>query len=316
MATISVPRAARPTLWARIVRFFSDQRKWAPYLFIAPFFITFALFTLYPLLRAVLMAFQESLGYGDEWEWVGLANFAEAFTNDGRLQSAFRNALLYALGSIVTQLPVAFGLALLLTSRFIKSRGLLRTLFYVPVALPGLTMGAIGAWFFNKDRGFANALLMQFGADRIDWLGFPQFVLPMMLTLAFWSYVGSHVVYFIAGITGVDPSIEEAAIVDGANLWQRIWHVLLPLLRPVIAYMTITMTAGSLMIYEVTLMLYNNGDGGGPGGRGWFLVPYITWLSFNQLRLGYATAIGWMVFAVSVGLTVLQLKLYRFGEVD
>jgi len=316
MASISVSRAERKPMRTRLARFFGDQRKWAPYLFIAPFFLTFAVFTLYPLLRAILMAFQESLGYGGSWEWVGLANFQEAFTNDVRLQSAFRNALLYALGSVVTQLPVAFGLALLLTSRFVKARGLLRTLFYVPVALPGLTIGVIGAWFFNKDRGFANALLIQLGLDRIDWLGYPQFILPMMLTLAFWSYVGSHAVYFIAGLTGIDPSIEEAAIVDGANLSQRIWYVLLPLLRPVIAYMSITMTAGSLMIYEVSLMLYGNGSGGGPGGRGWFLLPYITWLSFDQFRLGYATAIGWMVFAVSVGLTIIQLKMYRFGEVD
>jgi ABC-type sugar transport system permease subunit len=313
MATITAPQARH---WrTRSIRFLSNQQKWAPYLFIAPFFITFAIFTLYPLLRAVLMAFQESLGYSNEWEWVGLANFQEALTRDPRLIIALKNVFWYTVGSIVTQLPIAFGLALLLTSPRLKGRGLLRTLFYIPVALPGVTIGVIGAWFFNTNRGFANELLLALGgAERIQWGLYPQYILPMMLTLAFWQYVGYHTVFLIAGLSGIDSSIIEAAIVDGANTWQRIRYIILPLLKPVIAYMCITMTAGSLLIYEVAIVLFAGGSG--PAGQGWFLLPYITWLAFDQFRLGYATAIGWLVFFIAIAITLIQLKLFRFGEVD
>jgi len=315
MASLTV---ARRQHWrARAGRFLADQRNWAPYLFIAPFFITFAVFTLYPLLRALLMAFQESLGYGGGWEWVGLANFQEALTDDRHLGVALRNVLIYTFGSLLTQLPVALGLALLLTSRFVRAKGLLRTLFYVPVALPGVTIGVIGVWFFNADRGFANALLLALGGDRVRWAGHPELVMPMMLVLAFWQYVGNHTVLLIAGLSGLDPAILEAATVDGATGWQRVRYILLPLLRPVFTYMSITMTAGSLMVYEVSIVLFAGGTstmGAGPAGQAWMFLPYITWLAFDQFRLGYATAVGWLVFLLAVVLTAIQLRLFQSGE--
>jgi ABC-type sugar transport system permease subunit len=316
MAVLPVTQARR----SGIRRFFADQRKWMPYVFVAPFFITFAIFTLYPIVWGLVIAFQESLGYSNQWEWVGLANFQEALTDDRRLGVAFRNVILFSLGSFLTQVPVAFTLALLLTSRAIRARGLLRTLFYIPVALPGVTIGVIGVWFFSKDRGFANALLLALGADqRVDWTGYAQYVIPIMLMLAFWQYVGNHTIFFIAGLSGMDPALNEAAIVDGATLWQRVRYITIPLLKPVFTYVTITMTAGSLMIYEVAVVVFGNawaGGTAGPADQGWFLLPYITWLGFDQFRLGYAASIGWLVFMVALILTIVQLKLFRFGEVQ
>jgi ABC-type sugar transport system permease subunit len=313
MASLTVKR--QQTWHTRASRFLADQRRWSPYLFIAPFFITFAVFTLYPMLCAIAMAFQESLGYSNQWQWVGLANFQEALTDDTHLRIAFQNVVLYILGSIVTQLPVAFGLALLLTSRRMYARNFLRVLFYIPVALPGVTMGVVGMWFFNAERGFANALLHTFGAEPVRWMARPDLVLPMMLVLAFWQYIGSHTVFLIAGLTSLDQSVLEAATVDGANGWQRVRHIILPLLRPVLIYISITMTAGSLIVYETSILLFP-GSGSGPAGQGWFFLPYITWLAFDQFRLGYATAIGWLVFLLAIGLSAIQLKLFRFGEED
>ncbi|GAB4566921.1 MAG: sugar ABC transporter permease [Anaerolineae bacterium] len=298
-----------------IVRFFSDQRRWTPYVFVAPFFITFAIFTLYPMLRAIVMGFQESLGYSNQWEWVGLANFKEALTDDKYVRVAFKNFVLYTVGSLATQLPIGFLLALLLTSRALKARGLWRTIFFIPSVLPGVTMGVIGAWFFNTQRGFANALWLALGgSERIAWGMLPQYIIPMLLTIAFWQWMGNHAVFMIAGMTGIEPSIIEAAIVDGASTWQRARYIVLPLLKPVIAYISITAAAGSLMSYEVPYVLLS--AGGGPGGQGWFFMPYIAYMAFTQFRMGYATAIGWLVFVVAVVITVIQLRLYEFGEID
>ena len=204
-----------------IIEFFSDQTKWTPYLFVAPFFITFALFTLYPMLRAVIMGFQKSLGYTGQWEWVGLANFIEALTDDSRLGIALVNFVYFTLGSLATQLPAAFLLALLLTSRSLKSKSVWRTLFFIPSVLPGVTMGVIGGWFFSKTHGFANALIVAFGGERVDWAGFSQYIIPRLLMIAFWQWMGNHAVFLIAGMSGIGDEIIEASIVDGATPWQR-----------------------------------------------------------------------------------------------
>lgn len=310
MASEIVPHLLPPQ--RRITRMFGNQRVWAPYLFIAPFFLTFAVFTLYPLVWGAVIAFQESLGYSNQWEWVGPTNFQEALTDDSKVRIALRNAALFAVGSIVMQLPVALGLALLLTSRRLWAAGLWRTLFYIPVALPGVTIGVIGRWFFQRDRGFANALLTALGGERIDWSALPQFIIPIMLLMAFWQYVGSHTVFFIAGISGIDTVVVEAAIVDGANVWQRFYYIILPLLKPVVLYVLITMTSGSLMIYETAVLTQG---AGGPFGQGWFFIPYITTLAFSLFRLGYATAVGWIVFAIAVALALIQVRLFKFGEI-
>jgi len=311
MATLDVaPRRHRPSSFARFIR---DQRKWMPYLFVAPFFTTFFVFTLYPMLRAILMGFQESVGYSNQWEWVGLSNFQEALTNDKRVGIALKNVIYFTLGSLGTQLPAAFLLALLLTSQHLRARGFFRTIFFIPSVLPGVTMGVVGIWLFSESRGFANALWLALGgAERIKWGMLPAYIMPRLLTIAFWQWMGNHAVYLIAGMSGIEPSILEAAIVDGASSWQRARYIVLPLLRPVFAYISITAAAGSLVVFDVPFILFGGG-GGGPGGKGWFFVPYIAWMAFDQFRMGYATAIGWLVFFLSITITIIQLRLFGFG---
>ncbi len=318
-----------------IKAFFSDQTKWTPYLFIAPFFITFAVFTLYPLLRAIAMGFQEKVGFsGMQWEWVGFENFVEALTDDPRMilnlegetfnllgremtipimpGVALKNFIYYTLGSLGTQLPIAFALAFLLTSRPLKAKGFFRTVFFIPSVLPGVTMGVVGAWFFHQTRGFFNEFLLSAGlvTERIEWTNYPKYIIPMMLFIAFWQYMGNHAVFLIAGMSGIDDEILEAAIVDGATPFQRARYIILPLLKPVFAYISITAAAGSLTAYQIPYVML--GTGGGARGKGWFFMTYITQMAFDQQRWGYATAMGWLVFFIAVVITIFQLRLYDF----
>ncbi|NLE43939.1 MAG: sugar ABC transporter permease [Chloroflexi bacterium] len=308
MADIAAAQPARKR--SPIGRFFTDQTKWTPYLFVAPFFITFAIFTLYPMLRAVIMGFQKSLGYTGQWEWVGFANYVEAFTRDPRMGTALVNFAYFTLGSLGTQLPCAFLLALLLTARALKAKGLWRTLFFIPSVLPGVTMGVIGLWFFSKTHGFANALVVALGGERIDWGGFTYYIMPQLLTIAFWQWMGNHAVFLIAGMSGISDEVIEAAIVDGATPWQRARHIVLPLLKPVFAYISITAAAGSLMNYDVPFVLFD--AGGGPRNKGWFFMTHIREMAFGQFRMGYATAIGWLVFFIAIVITVVQFRAYKF----
>jgi ABC-type sugar transport system permease subunit len=308
MANIAVALPAKKR--SPIIRFLSDQTKWTPYLFVAPFFITFAIFTLYPMLRAVVMGFQKSLGYTGQWEWVGFANYIEALTVDPRMRTALVNFVYFTLGSLLTQLPCAFLLALLLTSPSLKAKGLWRTLFFIPAVLPGVTMGVIGLWFFSKTYGFANGLVVAFGGERVDWGGFTYYIMPRLLVIAFWQWMGNHAVYLIAGMSGIGHEIIEASIVDGATPWQRARYIVLPLLKPVFAYISITAAAGSLMNYDVPFVMFD--AGGGPREQGWFFMTHIREMAFGQFRMGYATAIGWLVFFIAIVITVLQFRVYDF----
>jgi ABC-type sugar transport system permease subunit len=308
MASNAVARPAKKR--SPIVEFFTDQRRWTPYLFVAPFFITFAIFTLYPMLRAVVMGFQKSLGYTGQWEFIGFANYIEALTDDSRMGTALVNFFYFTLGSLLTQLPSAFLLALLLTTPALRAKGLWRTLFFIPSVLPGVTMGVIGLWFFSKTDGFANALVVAFGGERVNWGGFSYFIMPQLLVIAFWQWMGNHAVFLIAGMSGIGDEIIEASIVDGATFWQRARYVVLPLLKPVFAYISITAAAGSLMNFQVPFVMFD--AGGGPREKGWFFMTHIREMAFGQFRMGYATAIGWLVFFIAIVITIFQFRVYEF----
>ena len=318
MANITAPLARSEQSHHPVASFFKDQRKWVPYLFVAPFFITFAIFTLYPMLRAIVMGFQETVGFSGQWEWLGLANYIEALSGDDRFIVSTRNFVIYTLGSLITQVPIALLLAWLLTTRGLRYKGFFRTLFFLPSVLPGVTVAVIGAWFFSETRGLANAVYMLFGGDaRIKFALDPQAILPMLLSIAFWQWVGNHAIFFVAGMSGIDTDILEASVVDGASGWQRFRYIVLPLILPVIAYVSITITAGSLTVYDIPYVFLNflsGGSYGGAGGQGWFYLPYMTWTAFDQMRMGYAAAMGWLVFIVAVVVTVIQLKLFNIGE--
>ena len=303
---------------SKVGRFFSDQRKWMPYLFLAPFFVAFGVFQFYPLLRSVIMGFQESVGYTGTWDWVGMANYTEALT-DPRLLTALKNFVLFGIGSLVTEVPVAIALALMLSSTLLYQRGVFRTVFFVPSVLPGVLMGLVGVWFFSEARGLANAIVTGLGGEKILWLNTPAYIMPILLTIAFWQWMGYHAVFFLAGMTGIDRGVIEASIIDGASTWQRTRYIILPLLKPVLAYVTITIALGSLTTYDIPAVIFSITGGagmGGPGAQGWFFLPYITDRAFNQFRMGYATSIGWLVFIIAVAITILQLKIYKFGRAE
>jgi ABC-type sugar transport system permease subunit len=315
MANVAAPLARQKLDRVPFVRFFQDQRKWVPYLFVAPFFITFAIFTLYPMLRAVLMGFQESLGYTNQWEWVGFKNYVEALTDDARFRTAIGSFLYYTAGSLLTQIPAGLLLAWMLTSPALRFKGFFRTLFFIPSVLPGVTVAVVGQWFFSENRGLANAIILALGGDhRIKFGLYPEYIIPMLLSIAFWQWMGNHAIFFVAGMSGIDTEVVEAAIVDGATPFQRLRYIVLPLILPVIAYVSITITAGSLTVYDVPYIFLS--AGGGPGGKAWFFLPWITQAAFDQMRMGYASAMGWLVFFIAIVVTVLQLKVFRIGDSD
>ena len=140
---MAIPAKSQSVGWRRnpIGSLTARQRKWMPYVFVAPFFIAFGIFKLYPVLHSVVMGFQETVMFTNEWTWVGLDNYIEILTRDVRFGVAMRNFLVYSFFSIITQIPVAFFLALMLASSHLRGRSIFRAAYFLPSILPGVTIG-------------------------------------------------------------------------------------------------------------------------------------------------------------------------------
>lgn len=280
---------------------------WAPYLFIAPFAGTFCVFTIYPLLESVIMAFYQTFG-PKRYTFVGLSNFTWMW-RDADFHKALRNTCTYSAGAVFIQLPCSLGLALLLNRPDIRARSFWRMIFFAP-SLVGLAFVAILAGLvFEKNTGLLNVILHTLiGFDpEFPWL--QQYVMPALIISAFWMYVGFNMVYFLAALQNVSKDLVEAAQVDGASPFQRFRHVTIPAIRPVATFVVLLSLIGSFQLFELPYLLLNNGAG--PDNQGLTVVMYLYQKGFDAGDLGYASAVGWVLALVLSVFALIQRKLSK-----
>jgi ABC-type sugar transport system permease subunit len=302
-AQVAAPPSERKNSF---VRWIKNERNWMPYLFVAPFFLTFIVFSLYPLLTSLIMPFQKAVGFEGKFEWVGMENFKEMFVGEFTREGyfyAFKNFILFGIGSLVTQMPSAFIIALLLSSPRLRLKGLWRSLLFVPGMLPGVTIGIIGGWFFSPTRGLINAVLELLGRDPINYQYMPELIIPGMLLMSFWQWTGYHAVFMLAAITNIDPSLTEAAVVDGATYWQQARYIIVPMIKPVLTFIILSSVLGSLGLYELPLFMFPANPGGQANTFMGLIISNIQ--SFN---LGLATAMGWVVYVLGIGVMFIQVR--------
>ena len=281
---------------------------WAPYFFVGPFVLLFAVFTVYPLVYSVVMALQQNNGPAQS-AFVGLSNFAWLM-RDADFWIALRNTFVFAAGSIFIQLPASLGLALLLNRPDVRGRGFFRLIFFAPV-LVGLAFVAIMfGLIFNKDNGLLNLALQWLSGFVPGWswdASFPwlqEYVMVALILASLWMYVGFNMIYFLAALQNVSQDLLEAAKVDGAGVWHRFLHVTLPAIRPVATFVVLLSIIGSMQLFELPYLLV--GGSGGPGKQGLTVVMYLYDKGFNVGDLGYASAIGWVLAMILFAFAVLQ----------
>lgn len=296
------PEGARPPRAMRV--------EGAAWLFLSPFLLLFVVFVVYPLAKSLVLAFQQTYGPFDT-EWVGFANFRNLIGDDLFLL-AVRNTAVYTLGSLFIQLPLALGLAMLLNRPGLKGRGIYRLIFFSP-QLMGLVFAAmLAALVFEKRAGLLNqALHAGFGFD----LDFPWLQTHVMWTLiltSLWMYVGYNMIFFLAALQNIDKSLLEAASMDGAGPRDRFLNVTLPSIRPVASVVVLLSVIGSLQLFELPWIMLNSTPG--PGNRGLTIVMYLYQKGFETGDLGYASAIGWVLAVMLVGLALVQLWIVRREE--
>jgi ABC-type sugar transport system permease subunit len=279
--------------------------RWAPWFFLAPFLALFALFTLWPLLQSLLLAFQQTFGPKSS-AYVGTANFS-FLLHDPLFWKSVRNTALYTLGAVLIQLPIALGLALLLNRPELKGRAIFRLVFFAPSLVGMVFVGIMFAQLFQKRTGLINAglhALFPSWDPEFAWLD--NHVMPSLFVASVWLYAGFNMIYFLAALQNVNRELVDAASIDGAGAWKRFRHIVLPEIRPVATFVVLLSVIGSFQLFELPWVLLDNSAG--PDDRGLTVVMYLYQTGFLVGDLGYASAIGWVLGLILAAAAALQLR--------
>ena len=289
-------------------------RSLAPYLFIAPYLIVAAVFTVYPLFKAAVLAFYQTNGPASR-AFVGIDNFRFIFS-DAVFRRALWNTSVFAFCSVFVQLPLSLGLALLLNSGTSRAKAFFRLVLFSPNLVGQIFVGILFSVMFTPRYGLVNRFVHALTGWGLEerWLGNPALVMPAIVLTSLWVWVGFNMIYFLAALQSVDKSLEEAARIDGASRFQVFWHVTLPSMRHVVVFVLVTCISGSFQLFELPLALLPDTNGRGPDNSGLSVIGYLYQAGFEAGGLGLGSAVGWIVAAVIFGLSLLQIRLSRATE--
>lgn len=271
------------------------------YLFILPWIIGFVVFVAGPMLGALALSFMEWDLFNDP-EWVGFDNYRE-LADDRLVEKSLFNTMYYTFISVPINLVVALVAALMLNAQ-IRGQAFFRTAFYLPAVMPVVANAVLWFYILNPEAGLANAMLSRLGLPESRWLFDADTAKPTFILMGLWG-IGNTMVIFLAGLQGVPASLYDAAHIDGANAWQRFRVVTLPMLSPVILFNLVLGVIGSFQIFTSAYLLTD----GGPNNATLFSVLYLFRLGFEQFEMGYAAAFAWLIFAIILVFTLIQLKL-------
>ncbi len=272
-------------------------------LFVLPWLLSLLIFTAYPVL-AVLYLSLTDYNVVQPPQWVGLQNYRTMFTADPAFWTSVGNSAYYALLSVPLGLAGALGLALLLNMRA-RAMGVYRTCISLPVLVPPVASTIIFIVLFDPDNGPINALLQQLRLPSVGWLTDPTWSKPALVILSLWG-LGTGALIFLAGLKEIPQSLLDAAAIDGAGPWQRLRHVTLPLLTPVILFNLVMGVIGSFHIFTQALVV--GGTTGKPLESTLMFMVHIYRNAFRYFAMGYASALAVVLF---LAVLIVTLAIFR-----
>jgi len=274
------------------------------YLLISPNLIVFGLFMFLPLVLTFVVSAQETSGLGPP-EWVGFGNYAELL-GDGVFWRSLANTVGYA--AVTVPLALALGLAVaLLLNGAIWLRNLMRTVYYLPVVISGVSAGLIAQWIFNENIGVVNAMLGAVGLGPVNWQSEPAWAMTSVILLTLWVTVGFNMVVYLAAIQNIPREYYDAAAVDGANAFQRLRYITIPSLGASTAFLTVYGLITCFQVFDLIYILTN----GGPGDATEVPGTYAYDRAFNARERGYGAAIGVVLYLLLVFALAIQFAVTR-----
>lgn len=281
-----------------------ERREWLQgYLFASPFIIGFFVFTVYPILYALYLAFH-SWDLLSAPRFVGFDNIVRLLTEPNAKLSLYNTAF-YTLFAVPIQIVISFVLALALSQK-LRFRVLYRAGFYMPIIVPLVASAVVWQRVFHPEYGILNETLGWFGIPPQAWLFERDLAKPAFIFMSFWM-IGRQMVIFIAGLGNIPESLLEAASIDGAGPLRRLWTVVVPLMTPLILFNTVVAVINSFQIFIPALIMTE----GGPENATLFSVLYIYRQGFEFFNMGYAAALAWELFVLVIGFTIAQFYLSR-----
>lgn len=268
--------------------------------FISPWLIGFLWFFIYPTVSSLYYSFTQ-YNVLQPPMWVGARNYVD-LTQDRRFWNSLSNTVFYTTISVPLNVTLAFTLAFIL-NREIPGRPLLRTLVYIPVVVPITATAMIWMWLFNTNWGMLNNLLALVGIKGPAWLGSPTWSKPSLILMQTWL-IGTQILIFLAALQDVPRVLYEAATVDGAGAFQRLCKVTIPMVTPAVLFNLLTGLIGAFQVFASAWIM----TGGGPLRSTEFYVYYLYNNGFRFFKMGYASAMAWILFGV-----VLIVSAITFG---
>jgi len=281
--------------------------------FISPWLVGFLVFTLYPILASLYFSFCEYRVLSPP-RWVGVRNYVELFTDtDYFLPSLVNTAFMFL--ELPIALALSVGIALLLSQK-LRGMAFFRTLYYLPSVMPVVATSVLWLWLLNPQYGLVNATLAALHLPTTEWLQSPVWSKPAFIVLDLWM-VGGGIVIYLAAIAGVPPHLYEAAEIDGASAWRKTWHITLPAISPVIFFNLVLGIIGTFQYFTQAFVM--TGGTGGPANSTLFYALYLFQNAFAYFRMGYASAMAWVLFLLTLLATLVVFKtsarwVYYEGE--
>jgi len=296
------------------------KRDVAGYAFIAPWVIGFVLLTAGPMAVSVYLS-------GTSWTMlsppvpVGLANYETILVEDELFVTSLQNTLYYVAFSVPLCLVTSLILAMMLHQR-LRGISVFRTIFFLPSITNMVAVSMLWLWVFNPEFGLLNALLELVGIEGPLWLQSETWAKPSLIIMSLWG-VGGTMIVFLAALQGIPQELYEAADLDGAGRFRRLIHITLPMISPAMLFNLIIGVIGSFQVFTQAFVMTGTaqpGSEGGPNNATLFVVLYLYKKAFQEFRMGYASALAWILFFLILAVTLVQMRLskrwvhYEAGE--
>ncbi len=274
---------------------------------IVPCVLFYATFSGFPMIFALYLSVQ-NWSLIDTPKFVGLGNYIKVLTDDPVFYMGLRNTAIFAVGTVFIGGILSLCTALLINNTK-KAAGVFRTIYFLPVVTSMVAASVVWRWLYQGQFGLFNQILSLLGMNKIPWLDSPKWALPSVMAMSIWKGLGFTAVLFMAGLQGIPAVFYDAAKIDGANRWQTFIHITIPLLQPTIVFVLITGFINAFQAFTEMFILTR----GGPMYSTTTIVMHLYERAFEYFQMGYASAVAFILFAIIICLTAIQLRLTRIG---
>lgn len=282
-------------------------KKTAPYIFLLPMIVLFAVFMVYPIIDSLILSFQDFVD--GEYIFYGVQNYITMF-HDPVFWQSLKNTFIYLIIQVPVMVVLSLILGVLVEQAFLKFRTGFRISIFLPAVTALVAYAIVFKLLFNTDFGLVNHALRALGFDGVDWLNTVWGARMAIIIAITWRWTGYNTIIMIAGLKNIPTELYESAEIDGASFWQKLRYITIPMVKSIMLFVSITSTIGTLQLFDESFILTS----GGPNNATITIGHYLYNTGFSYYKFGYAAALSYALVVIIGILSILQFKLTKGGE--